>query len=98
MGYAWVIPKPRRFKKLEIRTDATITTHFADWEDPRPEINRAHKLLDRVVIAIIAIICGANNWVAVKTFGRSKEEWLKTFLELPSGIPSHDTFGGCFAG
>jgi len=51
MGYAWVIPKPRRFKKIEIRTDATITTHFANWEDARSEINREHKLLDRMVIA-----------------------------------------------
>ena len=77
---------------MKIRTDATIKTHFADLEDPRSEINREHKLLDRVVIAIIAVICGANDWVTVEMFGRSKEEWLKTFLELPGGIPSHDAF------
>ena len=81
---------------MESRIDATIKTHFAGLEDPRSEINREHKLLDMVVIAILAVICGANDWVAVAMFGRSKEEWLKTFLELPSGIPSHDTFWRLF--
>ncbi len=81
---------------MERRIGATIKTHFAGLEDPRSEINCEHKLLDMVVIAIIAVICGANDWVAVEMFGRSKEEWLKTFLELPSGIPSHDTFWRLF--
>jgi len=81
---------------MERRIDATIKTHFTGLEDPRSEINREHKLLDMVVIAIIAVICGANDWVAVEMFDRSKEEWLKTFLELPSGIPSHDTFWRLF--
>jgi hypothetical protein len=81
---------------MESRIDATIKTHVAGLEDPRSEINRAHNLLDMVVIAIIAVICGANDWAAVEMFGRSKEEWLKTFLELPSGIPAHATFWRLF--
>jgi len=65
-------------------------------EDPRSEINRKHKLLDIIVIAIIAVICGANDWEAVAFFAQGKEAWLKTFLELPNGIPSHDTFWRLF--
>jgi predicted transposase YbfD/YdcC len=54
-------------------------------------------LLDIVVIAICAVICGADGWVDVEEFGKAKKEWLRTFLELPNGIPSHDTFGRVFA-
>jgi predicted transposase YbfD/YdcC len=50
-----------------------------------------------VTIALCAVLCGANDWVAVETFGRTKAEWLRTFLSLPGGIPSHDTFGRVFA-
>ena len=54
---------------------------------------KLHKLLDIVVMAICAVICGADGWVEVEAFGHAKHKWLKTFLELPNGIPSHDTFG-----
>ena len=50
-----------------------------------------------MVIAVCGAICGADNWVHIAEFGRSKYDWLKTFLELPNGIPSHDTFGRVFA-
>lgn len=50
-----------------------------------------------MIIAILAVICGADSWVDVEMFGNSKKEWLKTFLELKNGIPSHDTFGRVFA-
>jgi predicted transposase YbfD/YdcC len=53
--------------------------------------------MDILVIAICAILCGANDWVAVETFGKAKQEWFQRFLELPNGIPSHDTFGRVFA-
>ncbi len=76
---------------------ASITTHFAELEDPRVERTKLHKLLDILVIAICAVVCGADNWVAVEQFGHAKLEWLKTFLELPNGIPSHDPFGRVFA-
>jgi DDE_Tnp_1-associated len=53
-------------------------------------------LLSIIGIAICGVICGANNWVDVEMFGQAKREWLETFLELPHGIPSHDTFGRVF--
>jgi predicted transposase YbfD/YdcC len=75
---------------------ATITEHFSNLDDPRAS-NRWHLLFDVIVIAICAAICGADSWVDVELFGRSKYEWLKQFLKLPHGIPSHDTFGRVFA-
>jgi predicted transposase YbfD/YdcC len=74
----------------------SITAHFASIEDPRIERSKRHKLMDIIVIAICAVICGAEDWVAVERFGRAKLEWFQTFLELPDGIPSHDTFGRVF--
>ena len=75
----------------------SILDHFADLDDPRVERTRRHKLVDIIAIAICAIICGADSWVHVDLFGRSKLEWFQTFLELPNGVPSHDTFGDVFA-
>jgi predicted transposase YbfD/YdcC len=75
---------------------ASIEHHFSDLEDPRIDRTKLHKLLDIVVIAICAVICGADTWVEVESFGQAKQKWLKTFLELPNGIPSHDTFGRVF--
>ena len=75
----------------------SILDHFADLDDPRVERTRRHKLVDIIAIAICAIICGADSWVHVELFGRSKLEWFQTFLELPNGVPSHDTFGDVFA-
>ena len=77
--------------------DASIVRHFSTLTDPRRERCKRHKLLDIVVIAICAVVCGADNWVDVALFGRCKEKWFRTFLELPNGIPSHDTFGDVFA-
>ena len=71
----------------------SILDHFADLDDPRVERTRRHQLVDIIAIAI----CGADSWVHVELFGRSKLEWFQTFLELPGGIPSHDTFGDVFA-
>jgi len=76
---------------------ASIGEHFSGLTDPRVERTRRHKLLDIVVIAICAVICGADSWTEIEAFGHAKEEWLRTFLELPNGIPSHDTFGRVFA-
>jgi predicted transposase YbfD/YdcC len=75
---------------------ATIVAHFSDLEDPR-ESNRRHLLIDIIVIAICAAICGADNWVDVELFGRAKLAWLRQFLALPHGIPTHDTFRRVFA-
>lgn len=75
----------------------SITRHFAGVLDPRVERTKEHRLLDIITIALCAVVCGADSWVAVETFGRAKAAWLRTFLALPGGIPSHDTFGRVFA-
>ena len=75
----------------------SIEQHFATLTDPRVERTRVHRLGELVTIALCAVLCGADDWVAVETFGHAKEAWLRTFLRLPGGIPSHDTFGRVFA-
>ena len=74
-----------------------IIDHFGDLQDPRVEYLVRHKLLDIVTIAICAVICGADTWVGMETYGKAKQDWLETFLELPNGIPSHDTFNDVLA-
>jgi predicted transposase YbfD/YdcC len=70
---------------------------FAELKDPRMNRTRLHSLTDILAISICAVICGADGWAQVVKFGRCKLAWFKTFLELPNGIPSHDTFGRVFA-
>ena len=82
---------------MEEGKGATIMEYFGEIEDPRIERCQRHRLLDIIAIAICATICGADNWSQVALFGQGKEEWLRTFLELPNGIPSHDTFGRVFS-
>jgi predicted transposase YbfD/YdcC len=73
-----------------------IVTHFAALEDPRLERTRLHGLMDIIVIAICAVLCGAEGWEDIAKYGRAKHDWLATFLALPNGIPSHDTFRRVF--
>jgi predicted transposase YbfD/YdcC len=80
----------------EQRPQTAITAYFSVLEDPR-RYNRRHKLLDIVVIAICAAICGAEGWEDIELFGETKEEWLRGFLELPHGAPSDDTYRRVFA-
>ena len=74
-----------------------LLRYFDELPDPRMDRTKRHLLGDIITIAICAVICGADGWVQVATFGRSKRKWFKTFLALPNGIPSHDTFGRVFA-
>jgi predicted transposase YbfD/YdcC len=76
---------------------ATLQEHFAELTDPRVDRGKLHLLLDILVIALCAVICGADTWVEMEAYGRAKEEWLKQFLPLPNGIPSHDTFARVLA-
>lgn len=78
------------------RPDFSIRTHFADLADPRLERTRLHNLMDIVVIALCAVISGADGWLDIAAYGEAKYDWLKTFLQLPNGIPSHDTFRRVF--
>ncbi len=75
---------------------ATIEKHFGSITDPQIERTKRHKLIDILVIAICATICGCDNWEDMAAFGEAKVEWFGTFLELPNGIPSHDTFNRVF--
>ena len=69
---------------------------FSKLTDPRVDRTKGHKLIDIIAIAICAVICGAEGWVDIENFGNGKRAWLQTFLELPNGIPSHNTFGRVF--
>ena len=82
---------------MKLKPKITIADHFADLEDPRVERTRRHQLIDIITISICAVICGADTWVDIESYGRSKYEWLKKILELPNGIPSHDTIARVFS-
>jgi predicted transposase YbfD/YdcC len=82
---------------MEKQRPLDLETYFAAVEDPRVERAKRHSLLDIIIIAICGVICGAEGWAEIEEFGKEKEEWLKTILELPNGIPSHDTFGRVFS-
>ncbi|MBD2518136.1 ISAs1 family transposase [Nostoc sp. FACHB-973] len=82
---------------MKLKPKITIADHFLGIEDPRIDRTKRHNLIDIMTIAIIAVICGADGWVGIETYGCAKYEWLTTFLELPNGIPSHDTFARVFA-
>lgn len=74
-----------------------IEAYFSQVTDPRKAQTKEHKLIDIIVIAICAVICGAEGWTDIESFGNRKMLWLKTFLELPNGIPSHDAFWRVFS-
>ena len=74
-----------------------IASKFENLTDPRVDRCKQHLLLDMVTITLCAAICGANSWVDVEKFGVAKRQWFERFLELPNGIPSHDTLGRVFA-
>ena len=74
----------------------SFLNHFKNLSDPRTGKRKDHLLIDIVAIAILAVISGADDWNAIETYGQAKEEWLRTFLKLPNGIPSHDTINRVF--
>ena len=82
---------------MEKQAAGSIAKYFEGLPDPRTGNAKAHIFLEILIIAILAVICGADGWSDVELFGKNKKEWLKTFLTLPKGIPSHDTFGRVFA-
>ena len=82
---------------MDVNAPRGILRFFTGMKDPRAKQGRRHELVDILVIAICAVICGADGWEDVALFGRSKQKWFATFLRLPHGIPSHDTFGRVFA-
>lgn len=82
---------------MKLKPKITLLDHFTNLTDPRIDRTKDHKLIDIIALAICGMLCGADNWVAMEQYGHAKEEWLKQFLELPNGIPSHDTIARVFA-
>src|SRR3954464_1697765 len=76
--------------------DLSVPNYFAKLKDPRRAHRRLHLLQDIIVIALCAVIAGAQDWQEIVTFGRERMDWLRRFLDLPNGIPSHDTFERVF--
>ena len=75
-----------------------IINHFSKIEDPRlNNKNKLHKLSDILLLVLIGVICGADSWVEIEAFGKARIDFLKGFLDLENGIPSHDTFGDVFS-
>jgi predicted transposase YbfD/YdcC len=84
---------------MKQKDTGSILEHFSILPDPR-RVNhntKRHNLIDIVIITVLAVICGADDWPTIVAFGKKKEAWLTQFLELPYGIPSHDTFGRVFS-
>jgi len=69
---------------------ASIIDHFSPLNDPRIERNKKHQLIDIIVLSVCAVCSGANGWEAIEEFGHEKQEWLRQFVPLDNGIPSHD--------
>lgn len=94
-GFAKVVKQspPKIIKKLK----RSILQEFERLKEPRSKREPKHLLIDLVAIVILATLSGADNMVAVETYGKAKQKWLETFLELPHGIPSHDTFSRVLA-
>ena len=89
-------PLSRRNPRARRNPAWAIQTHFAELEDPRIERTRLHDLMDIAVLAICAVICGAEGGEDIAKDGRAQADGLKTFLALPNGIPSPDTFRRVF--
>jgi predicted transposase YbfD/YdcC len=75
---------------------ASILEHFASLSDPRRHHGQIHRLDEIVFMAICGVLCGADSWLEIADYSESKSDWLSTFLALPGGIPSHDTFRRVF--
>ena len=81
---------------MEERDLRDLETIFAQVEDPRLDRTKLHRLRDILILGICGVICGAEGWVEIKEFGKAKQAWFTELLDLPNGIPSHDTFGRVF--
>nr|WP_319492443.1 ISAs1 family transposase [uncultured Desulfobacter sp.] len=77
-------------------SNITLISEFSKINDPRLDRQKLHNLIDIFAITVCAVICGASTWNEIEQYGQSKYDWLKTFLALPNGIPSHDTIRRIF--
>lgn len=81
---------------MDASVPVALLTNLESLPDPRSPHRRQHRLVDLITIALCAVLSGADSWVEVADWGRVKEPWLRTFLDLPAGIASHDTFSRVF--
>jgi hypothetical protein len=95
-GFGQLVLNPKQERESKILRHSVLN-HFQQLPDPRTGSRRDHNLVAIITIAILAVLCGADGFVAIETYGKAKREWLETFLDLPHGIPSHDTFGRVFS-
>lgn len=84
-------------ERVKMKIGKTLLECLEIVEDPRADYNRRHNFLDIMAIAILSVISGADTWDDMENWGHAKKEWLESFLELPNGIPSHDTFNRVFS-
>jgi predicted transposase YbfD/YdcC len=82
---------------MKLKPKHSIAEHFDDIEDIRIDRGKKHKLIDIITISICAVVCGADGWIDIEMYGIARKKWLDKFLELPNGIPSHDTFARVFS-
>ena len=82
---------------IALKTTNNLTTIFSKIDDPRRDLTKLHQLKDILLIGVISLICGADSWNEMELYAQEKEEFLRTFLDLPNGIPSHDTFNRVFS-
>jgi len=87
----------RRSSSSTASIDPSLLASLTVLTDPRAEKSRLHSLAYIVVIAVCAVVSGADNWVDIERWATAKQEWLETLIDLPNGIPSHDPFGRVFA-
>ena len=95
-GFGQLVLTPKQERESKILRQSVLK-HFQQLSDPRTGPRRDHNLVAIITIAMLAVLCGADGFVAIETYGKAKQEWLETFLDLPHGIPSHDTFGRVFS-
>jgi len=79
-----------KFKQID------LISIFSTTPDPRIDRHKKHQLIDIIIITICSVLCGADSWVEIEAVAQAKKSWFKTFLKLPNGIPSHDTFARVF--
>lgn len=91
-----VLNKQQFINECTVEYETTISKHFQHLKDPRKSGMIQHKLIDIISITVCAVLCGADDWVGVEMIGKAKETFFRRFLELPNGIPSHDTFNNVF--
>jgi hypothetical protein len=94
-GFGPLVLTPQQQRESQILRKSVLK-HFQHLPDPRTGRRQEHNLVAIITIAILAVLCGADGFVAIETYGKANQVWLETFLDLPFGIPSHDTFGRVF--